>query len=65
MEQEQVPPSINVDLASDVEPTRSCDACGGFLGQNSLVRRGLIPNRLGGYSNPTTNATIRYSTAKL
>jgi len=46
-QQELVPPSINIDLASDVEPIRSCHACGGFLGQNPLVKRGLIPERLG------------------
>jgi len=46
-QQESVPPSINVDLAPDVEPIRSCHACGSFLDQNPLVKRGLIPDRLG------------------
>ncbi|XP_052763611.1 uncharacterized protein LOC128205737 [Mya arenaria] len=43
---ELVPPTIDVSLPQDTEPIRSCHACGSFIGDNPLVKRGLVPRHL-------------------
>ena len=41
-----VPALFTDENETDLEPTRTCGECGHFIGQNPLVKRGLIPQSM-------------------
>jgi hypothetical protein len=38
-----IPPSFPIEERGTIDATRTCETCGQFIGENPLVKRGVVP----------------------